>query len=311
MTKRLKNLLNLFRGVLSEYRTNDSKSTRVRLFNVTHRVSIHLLKEEHKITGQKNINLSFTLATDIVERILNEGVARIYENPYTYFSMKAREVLAQAPDEVPLEFLEDLDSFIDGKSGENADLNLEIFCEIRDLLELFFTNRQIKKYLPLAITVINARNYGKIANLSDVDFKYFCILLISLGKKLSRYYVKDVSNGNYNNFQPNDITLILASMKNLIPSEFGVMTTQGLKDLVEVAGGRYIRVPTQSELDEVFNSLLQSTTARAIESKTSYFESDKSSLKELGEDLVFKWLEKNGKTLSGEKLDKLREILGQ
>ena len=287
-------------------------------FNVFNRLVIETMKTHFGVVGEKCYNYAFHYSLELLDTFLNE---RTYYPGLTgievteYIKVSITNYLKESKHIVDEDIFSGFEVFKNQNIPEEEMLNYEIFSEINDLLLLFFDESQIKQYLPLAISIISSGNHAKIVNLNDQNFKYFCMLLISLGKKLSKYYEKDVSNQNYS---VNEITILLAGItQNTIPQELLCACDLGSLDrLVEFAGGKTLTIPTRNELKLAYETIFNSIRYPSIKAKTDpleenfEYEKSKATLDSTYQ-LFCNWLAENKKGLSQDKLDKILKILSE
>lgn len=319
--KKLNNLEYLqenFEQVLEIWYKTDTKDNRISLFNVFNRLVIETMKTHFNLVGEKCYNYSFHYSLDLLDKFLNEHT---YQKGLTgievveCIKLSIEDYLKEENHILEEDIFLDFEIFKKQDSPEDDMLNYEIFSEINDLLLLFFEDIQIKMYLPLAINIISSGNHSKISNLNDQDFKYFCMLLISLGKKLGKYYQKDVSSQDHS---VNELTILIAGIKNhAIPQELiFALDINSLDKLVDFAGGKQITIPTREELNTAYNSVKSSIRYPSLQAKAepleTHFDTDnRIPLIDTTFDLFCAWFKDNKQGLSQDKLDKILRILSE
>lgn len=307
-----------FEQVLEIWYSQDTKENRISVFNVFNRLVIETMKTHFNIEGAKCYDYAFHYSLDLLDNFLLEHT---YQKGLTghevveSIKLSIQDYLKEGKHIIEEDLFFDFEIFKNQSSPESDMLNYEIFNEINDLLLLFFTDIQVKRYLPLAMDIISSGNHSKIVNLNDQDFKYFCMLLISLGKKLGKYYENDVSNYNHS---ANELTILIAGVNSeVIPQELVfALDINSLDKLVEFAGGKQLQIPTRQELQEAYDSLSESVRYPSLQAKAKPLEENfdtNEGIKVIDTTygLFYKWLKENKKGLSQDKLDKILKILSE
>ena len=314
----LEYLQNKFDQVLENWYLSDQRENRIELFNVFNRLSIEIMKTHFKVSGEKCYNYAFHYSLDLLDKFLSEHT---YQRGLTgreaveAIKLSIQDYLREEYRDLDTNMFYDFEIYTNQSNPETEMLNYEIFSEINELLLLFFDNLDIKRYLPLAIDIISSGNHSKISNLNDQDFKYFCMLLISLGKKLGKYYTNNVSTHNHS---INELTVLIAGLKDgIIPRELVfALDLSSLNKLVEFSGGATIKIPTRGELKQAYEDIKGSIRYPNLSARSEpleeNFETEKS--KPVLDDtykLFCTWLTENKKGLNQDKLDKILRILSQ
>lgn len=307
-----------FEQVLEIWYKNDTKENRISLFNVFNKLVIETMKTHFNIVGEKCYNYAFHYSLDLLDTFLKEHT---YQQDLTgrelteYVKLSIKNYLREQKYVIDEDIFLEFEVFKNQNHPEDDMIQYEIFNEINDLLLLFFDELQIKQYLPLATTIISSGNHSKISNLNDQNFKYFCMLLISLGKKLGRYYEKDVGTRNHS---VNEITVLIAGINSQkIPQELVfACDLSSLDRLVEFAGGKTIQIPTRKELSEAYEAVRDSIRYPSIQAKVEPLEENFGSEKsrpaiDHTHALFCNWLEEYKKGLSQDKLDRILKILSE
>jgi hypothetical protein len=306
-----------FEQVLEIWYSQDTKENRISLFNVFNRLVIEVLKTDFGITGERCYEYAFHYSLDLLDEFLSSHTYQkglTGHEVYASIKLSVGDYLKEQKHIIEEDIFSGFEAFTQN-IPESEMLNYEIFSEINELLLLFFDENQIKRYLPLAVSIISSGNHSKIVNLNDQNFKYFCMLLISLGKKLGRYYQENVSTLNHS---VNELTILIAGIsENAIPQElvFGC-DLASLDRLVEFAGGKTLTIPTREELKEAYEGIKESIRYPSIQAKVEPLEenfgiSTSQSTTDQTFDLFCSWLSENKKGLSQVKLDKILKILSE
>ena len=313
----LKYLQKKLEQVLENWYESDSKTKRIEIFNIFNKLTIKILQDKFGITGERCYNFSFHYSLDLLNTFLDEYP---YHKGFTgneateYISHTIENYINEGKVQLDNSIILDYEVFKSTRTPPEEMANYEILSEINNILLIFFSERDIKRYLPLATTIVSTGNYSKISNLADQNFKYFSMLLISLGKRLSRYYSNGVSNLNHS---PNNLSVLIASINNKVPRELILSCDlDSLSNLVDFAGGSEIRIPTRDEIDGAFNDLKESIKYSKLQEESIILEDNfptEDSLRTIDTtyNLFIAWLKENKEFLSRAKLDRLSDILSE
>lgn len=306
-----------FEQVLEKWLLDDSKENRISLFNVFNMLVIEILKDDFKITGEKCYNYAFHYSLDLLDTFISQNTYQAGLTGHEVVQsirLSVMDYLKEQKHIVDEDIFSGFEAFTQNVPEDDM-LNYEIFSEINELLAIFFDDKQIKRYLPLAVSIISSGNHSKIVNLNDQNFKYFCMLLISLGKKLGKYYQENVSTLNHS---VNELTILIAGVnQNSIPQELVfACDLSSLDRLVEFAGGKTLTIPTREELKRAYDEIKDSIRYPSIQAKVEPLEenfgaSKSQSTTDQTFDLFCGWLAENKKGLSQDKLDRILKILSE
>lgn len=305
---------NLFQAVES-WKAFDSKDSRIEIFNRINNLAKYVAGKYHKLGGRED-NLTFSYALDLLDRIITGSVVNLSGKEfYNYILVDFPKYLESDDKQVSPEIFNGLDAYYSGTPEDDL-IHKDMFDGMMSVVGIFYSTDEVNRYLPLSIDIISHGDYTQISNLRDTELKYFCMLLFSLGVKLSRYYQKDVNALNYSEFDLNDISMLLLSvMDNGISRElFLSLDVASFNRLIDFAGGKRIRIPTRSELNVAMNTATSSIKYKQIEKEAAPFEEnfgplDSKAIDESTFKMITSWLEDNKNYLGVAKLDKLKDIL--
>lgn len=289
-----------------------TKESRVELFNVFNKLAQHILATEYglavDICGEIAVGYSIGLVDKVVMQ--NWGIVRGFE--FTNYMRVDLEKYLKVPfTENDMRILKSLEGF--NLMPDETLLNYEIFCEINDLLLQFFDLSEIKRYLPLFMVNLSSGKLRKIVNIKDVNFKYFSMLLISLIKKVSKYYVDGPSSCNYKDLSLGELTYLLSPTLKKYPELSLNLDLSSLRNLIDSCGGMQLTVPTKEELDCVLTESIHSIGFPTLSKKEKELEKLGIQKSQPCKDTAFEfflgWLKSNKKALSPAQVDRLFKLL--
>ena len=243
----------------------------------------------------KNIDwesTSYEYALYLLERIMVGKFRPSYDSdkfPWSvYINKNLKHVVETCrEDNVWHELVKDLEYLVDQRSealdriadtsGDQEDFIWEkqLSVNLYKSLRIFYSSKEIRRLLPIAIDLISSDEYNFSNRGMSKDIKDFVMVLIALSKRLSvdydakRFY--EVPKAEFKKAMSASVrsSLFLSTVtnSNIFPKELLLsLDIDSLYRLVQVSGGRYVRIPNQNELDSLMAAVL-SVSKRILEGK--------------------------------------------
>jgi len=243
----------------------------------------------------KNIDwesTSYEYALYLLERIMVGKFRPSYDSdkfPWSvYINKNLKHVVETCrEDNVWHELVKDLEYLVDQRSealdriadtsGDQEDFIWEkqLSVNLYKSLRIFYSSKEIRRLLPIAIDLISSDEYNFSNRGMSKDIKDFVMVLIALSKRLSvdhdakRFY--EVPKSEFKKAMSASVrsSLFLSTVtnSNIFPKELLLsLDIDSLYRLVQVSGGRYVRIPNQNELDSLMAAVL-SVSKRILEGK--------------------------------------------
>lgn len=294
------------------FKKKDNENTRTELFKTIFELSIAILKVG-KVGGKLVVTpdeAAYEYSLGLLERLITGAFVPTIKTkmPWQqYINLGLRHyVNPKTKDESWLELVEDLELLINGNAavyGEQQDLEEEqnkeiskqhLSSQLMKALELFYEPDYIRKMLPISIDLLFSNEQDLINSKMPKDIKDFSIVLVCLAKRLASESrvseLSKVSKSQLNKMFSSSLrsTVFLASVvnSNFFPRELLLsLDIDSLYRLVQVAGGKKIRVPTQRELDTLIGSVV--AVSKMIMEGKEFNKSIRESKKDF--DLVFSY----------------------
>jgi len=290
------------------YEKKDNEDTRTELFKKIYDLAFAILNVgTHIKTGTDHEENAYEYALYLFERIVTKNFIPDHSGgmPWQrYIDLNIRHIVytrRENNNESWLDFIDDMefllskierydDIFSVEKATAKLDRN-EMAKKLYESLKIFYNENEIERLLPLSIELIYSDGRRLISKNVPNDIKDFTMVIISMAKRLASNY-----NIESNDLSTNDLRKILASTtrssvflssvinSSFFPKEllFG-LDIDSIYRLVNIAGGKKIRIPTQWELNTLVGTVV-AASKMIIDNKT-----DKQSLQESKKDydLVF------------------------
>lgn len=289
----------------------ECEETRTALFEAIRDLAYAILK-----VGDHPKHSSFDIDTTtweyslyLFERLLN-GTFRPepkpgYDRfPWQYYINKNLNHILYSKNESDswTELIEDMEFLIDtGKMGELVDPTVEyhrtinkdkLAVDLWSALRIFYSEDEIRRLLPIATNLMYDNPKYFISDKMPRDVADFTMVLVSTAKRLSAKNVNDKISGMpksaFNKALSSSVrsTVFLSSVVNakFFPREFLLsLDIDSLYRLVQIAGGKRLKIPTQRDLNTLIGSVV--AVSKVIMEGKDVKESINTTKKEL--DLVF------------------------
>lgn len=126
--------------------------------------------------------------------------------------------------------------------------------KIYEGLKVFYKDKEIKKFISLAVDVIYQSKGQPIPDGLPLNLRDFCVVLIAMAKRTYEFNISDHIEGDINKALASGMrsSVLLAAVANTqnFPAELMLsLDLNSLTRLATISGGKKIRVPTLKQLD--------------------------------------------------------------
>lgn len=292
-----------------------TKEARIELFNVFNKLANYVLSTEYGLGPEISAEIAVSYSVALVDKVVTQKWKNVSGPDFTNFMRVDLEKHLKVPfGQAEMALLNSLEKH--NLMPDETLLNYEIFCEINDILLQFFDINEIKRYLPLFLVTVSGSKLNKIPNLRDENFKYFSMLLISLVRKVSRFYVNDSCYLNHKDFSLGELTYLLSPNLEKHQELYLNLDLMSLKNLVDMCGGMTLTVPTKEELDKGFQAATDSFRFAFLGKKQDELNNlgpvnKTEPCKDSAFEFFHQWLKSNKSQLSPMQLDRLMKIMAR
>ena len=273
---------------------DNSSSTRTDLYHRIKEISFAILSVGSK-WSKYNIDydtISYKYSLYLLERMITKRFRPKYTSDHfpwvNYINKNILHVVNTCREDnlwhelvKDLEFLVDQNACVfdkvseDGGNQEDYIAEKQLAATLYKSLRIFYSDKEIRRILPIAIDIVSSDGCTAIHKGLNKDLKDFTVVLISLAKRIisensvSRFY--EVSKTDFKKAMSSSVrsSLFLSSVanSNIFPKELLLsLDYDSLYRIVQVAGGKCIRIPNQGELDSLMGAVL-SVSNRILEGK--------------------------------------------
>jgi len=128
--------------------------------------------------------------------------------------------------------------------------------KIYEGLLIFYKEKEIKKFISLAVDVIYQSKHQPVPEGLPVNLRDFCIVLVAIAKRTYEFNISDHIEGDINKALASGMrsSVLLAAVANTqsFPKELMLsLDLNSLTRLATVSGGRKIKIPTLKQLDSL------------------------------------------------------------
>ncbi len=284
------------RQAYTDWEIKDNNLTRINLYTSINDLSVAILEVNKYKNSINNIHeVAYEYTYYLFDRILSKRfVPKVIKDriPWQrYISLNIRHIISAVKKKdfnERMELYEDLEYLVDYSNRkdidkdsvywENIKLNTvdtfdnvdkifdkhELAKKLYKAIKIYYTEEEICRLLPLSLELLSNGKFNP-SNDIPLDLLDFTNILICVSKRLinDSGFISDysISNKNLLNVVPSAIrsTIFLASVvnSNFFPKELLLaLDMNSLYRLVQIKGGKKVRIPTQKELDTLIGSVV-------------------------------------------------------
>ena len=269
------------RKAFCQFCGKDSAESRTSFFESVRDLTYAILSVSKLVDKDKHHpeEIAYEYAIYLFERVIT-GKFKPKQDPHDfpwtqYIKLNVKHVIfsIHKADKDWQDLLEDFQFFVQNE-GEFLDETVQVDRPLDDMLykketakhilnaiKVYYSYDEIQRLLPMAMELILAGNSYAFSSRVPTDLRTFCITLVSVTKRYAIENPRNKYSGDTDKLLKSSLrsTLFLSAIANndFFPKELLLtLDIDSLSRLIQVCGGRTIRIPFPQELDSLLCSVV-------------------------------------------------------